>query len=59
MFDVYYVKKGTSFLSHLFYLTSHFAETHATLHRWVERVGRIAVPSYLPGILEPFKMKTV
>ena len=47
------LKKGTSFLSHLFYLTSRFAETQATLRSWVKRVGRIVVPSYFPGLLEP------
>lgn len=44
-------------LSHLFHLTSHFVETHATLHSWVHRVWRIMVPSKLLGILDPFKMK--
>jgi len=53
------LKKGTSFISHLFCLTSHFGETHATLRSWVKRVLTIVVPSCLPGLLEPFKMKTV
>ena len=51
MFYVYCLKKRNRFLSHLFYLTSHFVETHATLRSWVHRVWRIVVPSYL---LYPF-----